>query len=610
MDSSPRIRILPPDTAKRIAAGEVIERPASVLRELLDNALDAGASTVEAELEGGGIVSLRVTDDGRGMGPEDLALSVLPHATSKIAELDDLLTARTLGFRGEALASVAAVARLSILSAERDGAAHRLTSFPGSPATVEPAPGKTGTTVRVQGLFDSYPARKRFLKRPASESALCRQALVDKALPFPTVAFRLFTERALSLFLPPAAPAERVASVYAHDAPGGLVSEIALSGPGFQGRVVIGDPALARTDRRHSQVFVNGRRVAEYSLLQALDWAFSPVLPGGQHPFAFLFLDIDPALVDFNIHPAKREVRFREIEPVRRALVRSIQDALSDRIRLAGHRDRKAASERSLWEVREEGRAGAGPEPVRREEPSGSTAGYLAGPSEARDERSSWDRIAGLAAEARNRPHDPGPASGSFPAEVPGEGQTGASAAGPGFRYLGAALGVFLVYEEDGALWLLDQHAAHERLIFDRLQAEPPAVQDLLVPLVLEPESDAEEAWLSASSETLREAGYILERSGSDWLVTGLPAGLGSGDASAVLELLRSRPSPDTLLREARAVTACRAAVKDGDELDRAAAVDLIARARELPEPRCPHGRPVRLRFGKDELYRLVKRII
>jgi len=605
MDSAPRIRILPPDTAKRIAAGEVIERPASVLRELLDNALDAGASVIEADLEGGGIASLRVTDDGRGMGPEDLALSILPHATSKIAELDDLLTARTLGFRGEALASVAAVARLSILSAERDGVPHLLTSVPGSPASVEPAAGRPGTTVRVRGLFDSYPARKLFLKRPATESALCRQALVDKAIPFPSTAFRLFTEGALSLFLPPAGPAERVASVYAPDAPAGLVSEVALSGPGFEGRTVIGDPALARTDRRHSQVFVNRRRVAEYSLLQALDWAFSPVLPGGQHPFAFLFLDIDPALVDFNIHPAKREVRFRDIEPVRKAVVRAVREALSDRIRLAGLRDREDVPERSLWEVRET--------PGLRDYPPrapGTDPGALPGGTAEPEGRAGWDRVADLAAGARRAREAESGAEARGGGSAPAGGPSPATDGGPGFRYLGSALGVFLVYEEDGALWLLDQHAAHERLIFDRLVARPPTVQELLVPLVLEPDSDMEEVWLAASVETLKEAGYILERTGSDWLVTGLPAGLGNGDASAVLELLRSRPSPDALLREAHATTACRAAVKDGDELDRAAAVELIARARELPEPRCPHGRPVRLRFGKDELYRLVKRII
>jgi len=609
MDRPSRIRILPPDTAKRIAAGEVIERPASVLRELLDNALDAGATTVEANLEGGGITSLRVTDDGCGMGPEDLALSVLPHATSKIAELDDLLSSRTLGFRGEALASVTAVARVEILSAERDGVVHRLTAYPGSPAVVEPWAGRPGTTVRVQGLFDSYPARKRFLKRPSSESSLCRQAFTDKALPFPAVTFRLFSEGDLVLFLPPSGPAKRVSAVYAPDAPGGLVSEIALSGPGFEGRAVIGDPALARTDRRHSQVFVNGRRVAEYSLLQALDWAFSPVLPGGQHPFAFLFLEIDPALVDFNIHPAKRELRFRDIEPVRRAVVRSVQDGLSDRIRLAGLRDREAIPQRTLWEVREGDPGRPGTESEKTGPGSGDPSARfpLAHPGE----RAGWGRIAALAAEVRDggRPVH-GPAVGAEDGQPEGSGTADSGTPGPGFRYLGSALGVFLVYEEDGALWLLDQHAAHERLIFDRLQAEPPVVQELLVPLALEPESDVEESWLAASAETLKEAGYVLEHEGRDWLVTGLPAGLAGGDASAVLELLRSRPGPDALLREAHATTACRAAVKDGDELDRPAAMELIARARELPEPRCPHGRPVRLRFGKDELYRLVKRII
>lgn len=609
MDSVPRIRILPPDTAKRIAAGEVIERPASVLRELLDNALDAGAAVIEADLEAGGIGSLRVTDDGRGMGPEDLALSVLPHATSKIVELDDLLTARTLGFRGEALASVAAVARLSILSAERDGVPHLLTSFPGSPASVEPGAGRAGTTVRVQGLFDSYPARKRFLKRPASESALCRQALVDKALPFPSVAFRLLSEGRLVLFLPPAEPAERVAAVYAPDVPPGLLSEVTVSGPGFEGRTVIGDPGLARTDRRHTQVFVNRRRVADFSLLQALDWAFSPVLPGGQHPFAFLFLEIDPALVDFNIHPAKREVRFRDIEPVRRALIRSIRDALSDRSRLAGVRNREGAGERGLWEVREEAPGAGSFRALGSETPSGTPFGL---PSRAPGEGETWDRIADLAAEVRRKRDDATDEIRGIRGEGPGAESRIAEteSAGPGFRYLGSALGVFLVYEEDGALWLLDQHAAHERLIFDRLQSRPPAVQELLVPLVLEPDSDAEEAWLAASAGTLRDAGYFLEREGSRWFLTGLPAGLPAGDAEAVLELLRSRPAPDDLLREAHATTACRAAVKDGDELDRAAAVELISRARELPEPRCPHGRPVRLRFGKDELYRLVKRII
>lgn len=592
MEHPSRIHILPPDTAKRIAAGEVIERPASVLRELLDNCLDAGASDVYVEIEGGGIAALRVTDNGCGMNAEELSLSVLPHATSKIAELDDLLKTRTLGFRGEALASVAAVARLEIVSAEREGTPYRLSSFPGGEATVEPSAGKPGTSVRVEALFDAYPARKKFLKRPATESGLCRQVFVDKALPFPDVAFRLASEGRLSLFLPPASLLERVRAAYAPDAPKGLLWEALVSGPGFAGRAVLGDAALARTDRRHSQVFVNGRRVQEFGFLQALDWAFQAVLPGGLHPFAFLFLDVDPALVDFNIHPAKREVRFRDGEAVRRAVSRAIQESLRDRFRFSALREREAAPERGLWEVRD------------REGPAGAPgAAPIPG-----DERAGWETIAALAAKVRE--------SSEGSSVLNPDSSDGPSTAVPsdsrdmGFRYLGHALGVFLVYEEDGCLWLLDQHAAHERVLFDRLMAKPPAVQELLVPLALEPESAEEEAWLSASGKALRDAGYIVEKEGSQWLVTGLPAGLRGEDAGAVLELLRSRPEADSVVREAHATTACRAAVKDGDELEDAAAIELIALARALPVPRCPHGRPVRVRFGKDELYRLVKRIV
>ena len=608
MEHPSRIHILPPDTAKRIAAGEVIERPASVLRELLDNCLDAGASDVYVEIEGGGIAALRVTDNGYGMNAKELSLSVLPHATSKISELDDLLKTRTLGFRGEALASVAAVARLEIVSAEREGTPYRLSSFPGGEATVEPSAGKPGTSVRVEALFDAYPARKRFLKRPATESGLCRQVFVGKALPFPDVAFRLVSEGRLSLFLPPASLQERVQAAYAPDAPKGILWEALVSGPGFAGRAVLGDAALARTDRRHSQVFVNGRRVQEFGFLQALDWAFQAVLPGGLHPFAFLFLDVDPALVDFNIHPAKREVRFRDGEGVRRAVSRAIQESLRDRFRFSALREERAVPERGLWEVRDrEGQAEVPPGAARAPE-SGPLSTHGRAGSILGDERAGWETVAALAAKVRERSEESSALSPAIPdgppTAVPSDSR------GIGFRYLGHALGVFLVYEEDGCLWLLDQHAAHERVLFDRLMAKPPAVQELLVPLALEPESAEEEAWLSASTEALRDAGYIVEKEGSQWLVTGLPAGLRGEDASAVLELLRSRPEADSVVREAHATTACRAAVKDGDELEDAAAVELIALARSLPVPRCPHGRPVRVRFGKDELYRLVKRIV
>jgi len=498
---------------------------------------------------------------------------------------------------------VAAVARLEIVSAEAQGTPYRLVSFPGRPAEVEASAGRSGTSVRVESLFDSYPARKRFLKRPASESALCRQALVDKALPFPKVFFRLSSEGRLALYFPQGTLTERVEAAYAPDAPKGILWEIQLSGPGVQGQAVLGDTALARADRRHTQVFVNGRRVQDYNFLQALDWAFSTILPGGEHPFAFLFLDVDPSLVDFNIHPAKREVRFRDIQSIRHAVSTAIQDSLRDRLRLSGLREKNSLPERTLWEARDEESPLMDDTIHRFVEPYGTTRAPFE-PSARPEERASWERIAALASEVRET------GQSSQQTNSPRDGGIVPDVQESGFHYLGPALGVFLVYEEDGVLWLLDQHAAHERVLFDRLMSQNPTVQELLVPLVLEPESEEEESWLASAVGSLRSAGYILEREGSQWLVTGLPAGLREADAGAVLELLRSRPAPDIILREAHAATACRAAVKDGDKLESAAAIELIALARSLPEPRCPHGRPIRLRFSKDELYRMVKRIV
>ncbi|MGD9939064.1 MAG: DNA mismatch repair endonuclease MutL, partial [Clostridia bacterium] len=208
--NQPGIRILPPETAKRIAAGEVIERPASALRELLDNAIDAGATSISVELEGGGIEYLRVVDNGSGMVQKDLQLSIAAHATSKIRELDDLLRLSTLGFRGEALSSMAAVAEVEIISASNDDQAWRLLSSPGREPTMMPWHGSRGTIVTLKELFASFPARRKFLKRASAESTSCRQVFIDKALPFPSIAFRLSSGGKTTLALQPADLAGRV----------------------------------------------------------------------------------------------------------------------------------------------------------------------------------------------------------------------------------------------------------------------------------------------------------------------------------------------------------------------------------------------------------------
>ncbi len=282
-----RIRVLPPDVAKRIAAGEVIDRPAAALRELLDNAIDSGARNIVVEMQGGGIELLRVVDDGTGMGKDDLSLSILPHATSKISALDDLLSLSTLGFRGEALSSMASVARVEIVSAVRDDEAWHLDSVPDGTVAIVPSRGSRGTAVTIRELFATFPARRKFLKRASAEAAACKAVLVDKAMAFPEVAFKLSSDSRTLLVLRPSGLAERVlAASLPAEAPE-LYRELIASGTGFKARIVASLPLIHRNDRRNLQVFVNGRRVQEYGIAQALEYGYHGYLPGGAWPLAY-----------------------------------------------------------------------------------------------------------------------------------------------------------------------------------------------------------------------------------------------------------------------------------------------------------------------------------
>lgn len=608
--SDARIRILPPETARKIAAGEVIDRPAAVVRELLDNAIDSGAREISVELEGGGLERIRVADDGSGMGAADLAACTLAHATSKLSSIDDLETLSTLGFRGEALGSIAAVSRLSIASAVEGAGGHRLSAGPGREPALEPFAARRGTVVDAAGLFAELPARRRFMKRPASEAALCRQVLLDKALPFPELGFRYLVDGRPALLLRPSTRVERVVACLAPGESPALFEDLAFSGAGFSGRVVTAGPGRWRNDRRAMAVFANRRRIQEFGLVQALDWAFEGFLPGGAHPYAALLLDIDPALVDFNIHPAKREARFRDLDSVRRAVVRAVQDRLRSGLESGRTASARGSSDRASGAFQAGFEAfayrGFGSDRLA----SGAGADAPPRPMPSPGERASWDRLADLVREKREAAYAD---AGSAATDLVAAGtmpEPGAAAGVPAFRYLGRALGVFLAFELDGELWLLDQHAAHERVIFDRLEAEPPVVQELLVPLELPVSDEAEDAYLSEVAAELDAAGWRVAREGGTWLLTALPAGLASADAASLLDLLGRRPDPRQIGREARATAACRAAVKDGDELDPEAARELIALALALPVPRCPHGRPIAARFRKEDLFRLVERVV
>ncbi len=562
-DPSGRISILPEDVSRKIAAGEVIDRPLSIVRELLDNALDAGAGAIDVHLRSGGLEGIRVVDDGTGMDRDDLGRCWLPHATSKIESEEDLLRVTSLGFRGEALSSVATAARLEIVSCTPGGVPHRLVVRGGRQEALEPFQGRPGTLVDVTELFFNYPARKRFLRSPSAEAGLCRAIFLDRASAFPSVAFRLYGDETLRQSLPAADPVQRIA--LCHDIDPQLLGTAEVRGQGFVVRLVAAAPEGRRSDRRLVQAFVNGRRVQEYSLVQAVEFGFQGYLPGGFHPVAFVFVDIDPSLVDFNIHPAKKEVRFRTLPEVHRAVVSAARTFLAGRSSTVVFRD--------------------GP-------PTATGGPGRLGP-------------AGLPFDADRRASAP-PAAWPLPSPLPA---AAAPLAGDGLRYLGQAFGVFLVCELPDRLLLVDQHAAHERLVFERLRQERPAVQELLFPLAFDASAD-EDARLAVRADALAEIGIAVRRSGTrTWEVTGLAAGLVPLPADALVDALRAACGSETEWRDGVLRTAaCRLALKEGDPVDAVTAVELVRGALALENPRCPHGRPLWHEIGRERLYQAVDR--
>jgi DNA mismatch repair protein MutL len=571
-----RIHILSPSVARKIAAGEVIDRPAAVVRELMENSLDAGATSVDVLMEAGGNDLIRVTDNGGGMTREDLELCYRAHATSKIATDDDLMHVDTLGFRGEALGSMAAVSRLTVVSAPPDGVPHRLRVQAGRLQEIAPAAGSPGTTVEVADLFYNLPARRRFLKRPQSESALVRSVFTDRALAFPDASFRLFSGAEMRLFLQPGDRVARIAAAYPEKTEPSLLHALAGSGDGFAFELIAGEPSAARRDRKQLQVFVNRRRVWEYALVQAVEYAYRDYLHGGLYPTGYLFLDVQPELIDFNIHPAKREVRFRNLPDIHRRIV----DVLQGYLRTF---DRRAAIgggwEAELTGLAERPATGA----LARETPGGAgDAGSLA---------------------LRTEPGGTGSAvaydlTRTF--EIPQEPH--------GFRYLGQLFGLFLVVERENRLFLVDQHAAHERIIYEQLR-NGPAAQELLFPLAFDVDSGEDEV-LAAHRDELAHMGIGIEqREPGTWELTSTPASV-EVDAESLVELIRELADrPADFQRELFASISCRAAVMDGDILSRSAALGIVTSAMEMTNARCPHGRPIWAEFSREELMRLVERM-
>jgi DNA mismatch repair protein MutL len=579
------IRALPPHLVNQIAAGEVVERPASVVKELVENSLDAGAGRVEVDLEAGGIRLCRVRDDGVGMPRAELALALARHATSKIESLADLEHVATLGFRGEALPSIASVARLELCSRERGAdAAWCVRVTDGAIGAPEPVAHPPGTAVTVRDLFFNVPARRRFLRSERTEFDHVRDVVERIALSRESVAFRLQHNGRAVLDVPaardPAGRALRLARIVG-EAFVAEALEVERAGEGLALRGWISRPTFSRPQPDLQYLFLNGRVVRDRSITAAVRAAYRDVLYRDRWPAFVLHLEMDPALVDVNAHPAKHEVRFREPSRVYDFVRRTLETALA-----------------------------TGPAP----------AATVSAPPAAVPAAPGWaprPAALGLALAPPGvqeaRVHAAFQAAGAVPLAAP---------AGP--RSFGTALaqlhGIYVLAATPEGLVIVDAHAAHERVTYERLKAQlragTVASQALLLPVTVGVPAAVADA-LEARAAALHDLGFVLRQTGPATVsVAAVPALLADGDVAdlvrSLLPSLDAQAAADDLwpvLERALANTACRASIHAHRELRREEMDRLLADMATTPRiDQCNHGRPTWTAFTLAELDRLFSR--
>lgn len=592
------VKLLSKETASKIAAGEVIERPASVVRELLDNSIDAGASQIIVEIEEGGISAIRVSDDGCGMTREDLELCTHTHSTSKIEEAEDLLHLRSLGFRGEALSSVQAVSSLEITSTREGPAAWKL-----SLGKISPARLNKGTRVEVKNLFENFPARKKFLKRPQYEATQCRQTFVEKALPHYNIEMRYIADGINKLILPPhSSLKERCLTAMSLKEPEELFYEINQEGDGFSFKAVLGSPAVVRSDKRNIYIFVNGRRINEYGLVQAVCYASEGYFPNGGFPAAFVFLNVDPERVDFNIHPAKREAKFEDYKEIHHSLSSTIssfykQKTVSDLLKESYQPEytRGFDFEKTEYEAADLNQSynPAGTKNYRQSNTSdyrqNSTKTYWpASPIRQIEASAAFQEISQVAHGVQTPPQD-----------LPKSD----------FKFLGQFCGTFIAVEKNNALYIIDQHAAHERILFEGLKKSLGPSQELLIPYRIETESEKDDEIIRLNLQELQKAGFnISEEKKGLWIIRAVPIRWHGTEKDLKEDLAGAGKDPSGLMHHILARSACRAACKDGDIIDPVSAYNIAVKTFALPEPLCPHGRPLYFIIDRTELFKRIKR--
>lgn len=603
-----QINILSPHTADLIAAGEVVERPASVVKELIENSIDAGAKNITVEVTAGGMGSICVTDDGSGMSPEDAGIAFLRHATSKIADETSLGSIATLGFRGEALAAISAVSKIELKTRERTcdtGTFVSLTA--GEIDSMGPVGCPVGTSMKIDSLFFNTPARLKFMKSDKAESSACLSAAMRCAMGHPEISIRMLRDGQELFFTPGDGSAKSaVYSILGRDIAMNML-ELSSQADSICVSGFVSAPHAGRGNRSMQFFFVNGRAFKSLMLQTALENAFKNTLLTGRFPTCALYINLEYGKVDVNVHPTKQEVKFSEEKRVFDAVYYAILACLGSEtktaeILLSAPTQKVIEPQKDFYRQMSSTEYRSGYQPQRktyqtyqlREDPAAYNSSHLV----------------------------PKPDLGGLNTLFPGERKTAPAPQAPArepfvqapYRIIGEAMTTYIIVEREDELVLIDKHAAHERIIFDRLRANPADImcQTLLVPETFSPSPRVLEI-LTENAAQLKECGYEFEIIGTgSVIIRALPADTEGSGASALEEIAEKLDGNiKTDLRDAILhTTACKAAIKAG----RSSAPEELASVAEKVisgEVRyCPHGRPVSVCLTKKELDKQFMRIV
>ena len=615
-----RIHVLDDATINKIAAGEVVERPASVVKELVENAMDAGAAAVEVEIMGGGTSFIRVTDNGRGMTGEDARAAILRHATSKIAAASDLETIATLGFRGEALPTIASVSHFSLLTRQAaDDLGTRVDISGGGTPMIEDAGCAVGTSVRVEDLFFNTPARKKFLKTNATEAGKISDYVIRLALSRPDIAFRFINNNRMTIMTAGDGDLARtIGSIYGGDAASALIpldfyddaADIRITG-------YISKPSLIRSSRAWQTYIVNGRTIQNRAIAKAIDNVYRSLVPKMGFPLAVIVITVPQRTIDVNVHPQKTEMKFEDEGRIFKAVYKAVLDAIRG---AAGETTGIAAAvekPKFHYEAVPLDVSTLSASPV-----SAPARGYAAPPPHPQtvheavqwagarvDLRTAQDAVQ----EARAQECAAFLDVPSAPRAAQGDDISMEERMLP----IGQVDLTYIIAQSTATLYIIDQHAAHERILFDRFSAQTDGIpsQQMLVHAILS--FDAHEAqYIEENAELFDRLGFHLEAAGErTYRLTETPADVPTEEAEGIIrEILASLGDLHTAtpanLREAGIATmACRAAIKAGEELSIRQMEILLAELRATPFPfTCPHGRPTILKFGTHDLAKMFKR--